>query len=163
MIVKGHGRYQAAIRAGLSTVPVEYQNYETEADEIKDLIADNKIAELSEVDDKEAFALIDKLGEDSFDFDLAGFQVKDFEKEWGSTTKGKNGTPTNPEIEFSEELTEYRNYIVLIFDNDIDWLQAQSLLRLKTVKSLDSREGWVTKGVGRVLKWSDAIKRIYET
>jgi len=50
MIVKGHGRYQAAIRAGLSKVPVEYQNYKTDAEEIKDLIADNKIAELSEVD-----------------------------------------------------------------------------------------------------------------
>ena len=54
MIVKGHGRYQAAIRAGLGKVPVEYQYYETKADEIKDLIADNKIAELSEVDDEMA-------------------------------------------------------------------------------------------------------------
>jgi ParB-like chromosome segregation protein Spo0J len=52
MIVKGHGRYQAAIRAGLSMVPVEYQNYETEADEVRHLISNNKIAEDSLVDCK---------------------------------------------------------------------------------------------------------------
>jgi len=51
MIVKGHGRYKAAIKAGLNEVPVEYQDYENREAEIKDLIADNKIAELSAVDD----------------------------------------------------------------------------------------------------------------
>lgn len=75
MIVKGHGRYKAAIKAGLNEVPVEYQDYENREAEIKDLIADNKIAELSEVDDEVAADLMRSL--DNFtpylSTDLSGF------------------------------------------------------------------------------------------
>lgn len=46
-IVKGHGRYQAAKLAGWLEVPVDIQDYANEAEEWADMIADNKIAELS--------------------------------------------------------------------------------------------------------------------
>lgn len=49
-IVKGHGRLLAAQRAGLTEVPVDYQEYANEAEEYADLIADNRLAELSEID-----------------------------------------------------------------------------------------------------------------
>lgn len=49
-IVKGHGRYQAAKKAGLAEVPVEVQHYENEAAEMADMLADNRIAELAEMD-----------------------------------------------------------------------------------------------------------------
>ena len=49
-IVKGHGRLRAAREAGLTEVPVDYQNYATEAEEYADLVADNRIAELAEID-----------------------------------------------------------------------------------------------------------------
>jgi len=160
MIVKGHGRYQAAIRAALSQVPVEYQYYETKADEVKDLIADNKIAELSGIDNEIAFKLIKDLGQDDFDLQLAGFNVEDFEKDWSGAV-GKNDTgAAAPEIEFSEELVESSNYIVLVFNNDIDWLQAMSLFDLKTVKALHSKKGFEVKGIGRVLNGSKAIEKI---
>jgi len=81
MIVKGHGRYQAAILAALSQVPVEYQHYETKADEVKDLIADNKIAELSIIDNKIAAELMKKIMGSDEDFltDLAYYGYKDSE------------------------------------------------------------------------------------
>lgn len=47
-IVRGHGRLMAAERAGLKEVPVDYQNYDSEAAELADLVADNRIAELSD-------------------------------------------------------------------------------------------------------------------
>lgn len=50
MIVKGHGRLEAAKRLGRREAPVEFQDYESEAAELADLLADNKIAELASID-----------------------------------------------------------------------------------------------------------------
>jgi ParB-like chromosome segregation protein Spo0J len=47
-ITKGHGRLLAAKLAGWKEVPVEFQDYENEATEYSDAIADNRIAELAE-------------------------------------------------------------------------------------------------------------------
>lgn len=61
-IVKGHGRLSAALLEGVKEVPVDYQNYTTEAEEYADLVADNRIAELAEIDNKllaDIFADID--------------------------------------------------------------------------------------------------------
>lgn len=79
-VVAGHGRIEAARINEWEKIPVDFQEFETEADEYAHLIADNKIAELSEVDmgmiNEDAL----KLGED-FDFDLLGIpdfgEVKD--------------------------------------------------------------------------------------
>lgn len=61
-IVKGHGRLSAALLEGMKEVPVDYQNYTNEAEEYADLVADNRIAELAETDNKllaDIFADID--------------------------------------------------------------------------------------------------------
>lgn len=61
-IVKGHGRLAAALLEGMKEAPVDYQNYTTEAEEYADLVADNRIAELAETDNKllaDIFAEID--------------------------------------------------------------------------------------------------------
>lgn len=60
-IVKGHGRLMAAEYGGLTEVPVEYQHYETEADELADLVADNRLAELAEMDKAKLAALFAEL------------------------------------------------------------------------------------------------------
>lgn len=49
-IVKGHGRLMAARMAGLTEAPVDFQEYANEAEEWADLVADNRLAELSEID-----------------------------------------------------------------------------------------------------------------
>ncbi len=49
-ITKGHGRLMAAKLNGWTQMPVDRQDYETEADEYADMVADNKIAELAETD-----------------------------------------------------------------------------------------------------------------
>lgn len=49
-ITSGHGRLLAAQKAGFSEVPVNFQEYESEAQEYADLIADNGIALWSELD-----------------------------------------------------------------------------------------------------------------
>ena len=79
-IVKGHGRLMAAQLAGLDEVPVDYQDYASEAEEYADLIADNRIAELSEIDNKllaDVFAEID-TGE--IDIDQTGYTETEIEQ-----------------------------------------------------------------------------------
>jgi DNA modification methylase len=51
-VVKGHGRLMAAKELKVEFVPVDYQDYESEASEYADLMADNKIQEFSELDIK---------------------------------------------------------------------------------------------------------------
>ena len=61
-IVKGHGRLAASLLEGFKEVPVDYQHYDSEAQEYADLVADNRIAELAEIDQKmlaDIFADID--------------------------------------------------------------------------------------------------------
>lgn len=70
------------------------------------------------------------------------------------------------EVPFSEVLREEHNYIVLYFDNEVDWLQAESVFALETVKALSTRtdgalpESQERKGIGRVLRGADALEAI---
>lgn len=161
LIVKGHGRFMAAIRAGLSKAPVEFQDYDSAAQEAADLIADNKIAEFSLIDDEAARALMDsfKKNED-FTPDDFGFTLDEFAG--GAADHGGRGRQagSKAEIEFTMELAESSNYIVLVFDNDIDWLQAQQFFGLKTVKALDSKPGFQKQGVGRVINGAEVLLKI---
>lgn len=78
LIVKGHGRRVAAIHKGLQYAPVEYQDYATDVEERADLLADNRIAELAEMDEgKLADMIKDIRGEISTE--LAGYTDKDIE------------------------------------------------------------------------------------
>lgn len=70
-VIVGHGRLAAAKHIGMDAVPVDYQDYENEAAEYADMVADNKIAELSEFDNGIFKDLLNGLDED-FDFDLLG-------------------------------------------------------------------------------------------
>jgi len=49
-IVRGHGRLLAARKLGLAEVPVDRQDYSNDAAEWADLIADNRLSELSKID-----------------------------------------------------------------------------------------------------------------
>lgn len=64
----------------------------------------------------------------------------------------------NPEVEFSEELLENNNYVVLYFTNEMDWLKAQTIFGLKKVRS--KHKTLVQSGIGRVIKGADWIDRI---
>lgn len=71
-VIKGHGRLLAARMLGEESVPVDYQNYESEAAEWADMVADNKIAELSAIDEHELNALLHEL-DGQIDLELTGF------------------------------------------------------------------------------------------
>lgn len=74
-IVRGHGRLMAAKAAGLEECPVDYQSYESDEQELQDLIADNRIAELAEIDDELLGELMAELEDAGADVELTGFTV----------------------------------------------------------------------------------------
>ena len=78
-IIKGHGRYQAAKLAGFNEAPVEVQHYENEAAELADMLADNRIAELSEIDNAALNEALQALQiEDPEAVALSGYNEEDW-------------------------------------------------------------------------------------
>jgi len=80
-ITKGHGRLEAAKLNGWTQVPIDRQDYANEAAEYADILADNKIAELSHRDnEKEKFIFQEKiLSDQNFDSALTGYQQSDID------------------------------------------------------------------------------------
>ena len=74
LIVKGHGRLEAAKVAGLKEFPVEYQVFKDNEEEMSALLADNKIAELAEIDNE-------KLKEIFNDFEFEDLSITGFSEE----------------------------------------------------------------------------------
>jgi ParB-like chromosome segregation protein Spo0J len=79
-IVRGHGRLLAAQLLGAEQVPVDRQDYATEAEEWADLIADNRIAELSSADPTLLTELLEELGDSDLDMELTGFDEADLDQ-----------------------------------------------------------------------------------
>jgi ParB-like chromosome segregation protein Spo0J len=75
-MVRGHGRLLAARILGLETIPVDFQDYDNEAQEHADLVADNRIAELAEMDRAGLKDLIEELDTGDLDLEMTGFDEK---------------------------------------------------------------------------------------
>jgi DNA modification methylase len=90
-IVKGHARLEAAKLLKEDKVPVDYQDYENEAMEWADCIADNRIAELAEPSLPELKDLLQELDTGAFDMDLTGFDSKALEELMTQTFQPTDG------------------------------------------------------------------------
>jgi len=91
-VVMGHGRLEAAILLGCETVPVDYQDFETEADELAAMVADNRLAELSVMDREALKDILCDLDTGEIDLDLTGYDSKALE----SILAPVNDPPTCP-------------------------------------------------------------------
>lgn len=76
-IVKGHGRLAAAKLLKLDKVPVDFQNYSNQSEEYADLIADNRIAELSEIDNTKLTDILQELDTGEIPIELTGYTDED--------------------------------------------------------------------------------------
>jgi ParB-like chromosome segregation protein Spo0J len=76
-VVRGHGRLLAAHVLGLDLIPVDFQDYDSEAQEWADLVADNRIAELAEMDSQDLKDIIETLDTGELDLDLTGFDQEE--------------------------------------------------------------------------------------
>ena len=154
VILAGHTRYKAIKKLGKAEVECIVKEGLTEEQKKKYRILDNKTNELADWD---LSLLADELNELDFgDLDL----------DWGLKDPAETAAEEEGEVPFTEVLREEHNYIVLYFDNEVDWLQAESLFDLQTVQSLSTRtDGKITKsgrrrGLGRVLKGAEALEAV---
>lgn len=125
LIIKGHGRLAAAKVAGFEKCPVEYQDYKTEDEENADLLADNKLAELSQADIGLVKALVEGFSDD-FDVSLTG---------WGEDTfteaiKEVSKKPIEPEYPITPKFDEKHNAIVITCNSQDDYIRIRDILDL---------------------------------
>lgn len=78
-IVKGHGRLLAAQYAGFESFPIEYQEFADLEEETAALLADNKIAEFAQIDNKILAELVEELDFENFDIGATGYSKDEFD------------------------------------------------------------------------------------
>ncbi len=78
-IVAGHGRLMVAKKLGVQIVPVDYQDFNSDADEMAVLVADNRLAELSETSEEDLKNILSEL-DGKIEIDLTGFSETEVEQ-----------------------------------------------------------------------------------
>ena len=95
LMVRGHGRLEAAKKADLNYAPINYQDYESEAEEWADLISDNQIAVLAEWNYKGLTEIMGELDTGDFDMELTGFDEQAMEDLMTWSGETPNFKPTD--------------------------------------------------------------------
>lgn len=108
-IVAGHGRLEAAKELGVSIIPVEYQNFASEDNELAVLVGDNRLAELSSLDLNGLQDIIDGFKASDFDTILVGFEPADLDALLGEQ-KPDFGDEKEKELSQSEVTIQAGNY-----------------------------------------------------
>ena len=145
VVLGGNMRLKAAQEVGLKEMPI--------------ILADDWTQE-----QKDEFLIKDNVGFGEWDWDqLANEWDADKLDEWGldlplgfDEIKETKDIPDIGEIEFSEELLLEHNYIVLYFDNPMDWEVAKTVYGLNIVKT-NVPLGSQKIGIGRVINGKNFI------
>lgn len=155
LIIEGHGRLEALKQLGFEEVECIRLDHLNDEERKAYTLAHNKLTMNTDFD----FDVLDEELNSILNIDMEDFGFFKVEEELEKEEE-------KPEVEFSEVIGEEHNYIVLYFDNDVDWLQAESLFDIKPVKCGSTRkDGKITNsmqrvGIGRVLNGSDALNKI---
>lgn len=104
-IVKGHGRLQAALLLKCEQVPVDFQNYANEAEEMADLTADNRLAELAEMNDTMLADILKDLESEEFPLELTGYNEDDLSNMLGDIVDDILDEPEHNDIDSEKEQT----------------------------------------------------------
>jgi hypothetical protein len=149
LIVRGHGRLEAALLMGCDKVPVDEQDYANEAEELADLLADNRLSELAELDEADLKKVIEKLREadPSFDVELTGFMEDEIAKLFAEEDV-EDALETIPRMEC--QAFEHHDYLVFMFHDLRDWMLALQGMGVVEVDYSISRTS-KRIGIGRVL------------
>ena len=153
IVLGGNMRLKAFRDMGIDEVEVSIVQTNSEGEMVKYALADNDSAGYT-VKEKLQYLVA------GLDINLEDYGVHLKPAELLSDILDGQEEKVKGKVEFTEELLEEHNYIVLYFDNSIDWLNLQSLFPLKTVKALDSKKGYEKQGVGRVIKGVDFLNAI---
>lgn len=153
VVIAGNQRFLAAKSLGWKTIPGTIANVPPSKEKRWNIKDNINMGEW----DSEKFAEV--YTELIKDIDISNIGMK--ESEINKLLKSvQSESDIKGEVEFTEELLEENNYIVLVFKNKLDWLQAQTVLGIKSVKALDSKKEWKRVGLGRVIDGVKVINKI---
>lgn len=79
-ITKGHGFLETAIKFEYQQVPVDYQEYESEEEELADIVADNQLPQLAILNHNALTQIMGQLDTGAFDMGLTAFNSSEIEK-----------------------------------------------------------------------------------
>lgn len=153
-ILDGHMRVDEAFKLGEPKVPVLYVDL-SEEEERRMLAVMDPIGGMAKVDKRRLRAVVEGLQTQG---EGLGRLVEDLKRKAGLESDHDDGE--RPEVSFTEELMEEHNYVVLYFDNNVDWLWLQSLYPLPKVKSLRSEGRFQQVGQARVFKGVPFLKAV---
>ena len=153
ILLGGNMRYRALLELGFTEVPIQRAIDWTEEQRQAFIIKDN--VSFGDWD-------MDELG-NNWDMDLLDTWGVPLPFDKDDIEELKNPNNDGSEHPFATELDRESNYVVLKFSTDIDWIQAKTLLGLKTETARRSNGKPWSSGIGRVVDGPRAIKTLQES
>lgn len=144
-VTKGNGLVQMARRQGWD-VPVEYQDYANRAEEIRDVAADNTLAELAVTDDEALRQMLSELDPGEIQFTATS------EEEFRRLVEEAAGD-VEAEFPITAKLHEAYDYVLIFTTNDTEFAFLQNLLGVAPERSYKK----TGVGIGRAIPLARAI------
>lgn len=150
MIVRGHCRFEAAKFLDMASVPVDCQDYATDAAELADLIADRGSTLRAEVDEEQLSDDLYWLKEQGYQIEFTGYDASDIIT--AALAGGEVEAPSDP-IQQSLQLGPEHEYVVILVTSKEEHDRIKEILRLGTVRRGGYRPGsdWDDIGQERVI------------
>lgn len=150
-LVNGHMRLEVAIQNGEEEVPVDFVEL-TEEEEKLALATHDPLAMMAVTDRKKHQSLLDNIDDESGKLAKLLEMYKEKESSFGS------------EVNLIEDMEliafEGYDYIVLVFRNQLDWVSALDLLKIKKVRIPVNAQGQEKIGLGRVVEGTKILELI---
>ena len=161
VVLGGNMRLTAAKKLGLAEMPCAVLPADTPAEKMKEIVVKDNLS-AGEWD-------MDALANEWDDLPLTDWGVPFVPNVEQEVEKAEKDVEVAAKLPFTEVLGEEHNYIVLYFDNEVDWLQAQTIFDIKAVQKLPTANGEQSEafqkgrvGIGRVMNGAKAIEKILE-
>ncbi len=148
-ITRGNGTVEMA-KARDMHVPVEYQDYKSRREEIRDLIADKKAGELAEDDEDALRKLLSELDKEEIEF--TGVLPGELE------ALIRDAEIPEGEFPITAKLHESYDYVLVFTDNESDFVFLQTLCGVETERSYKK----TGVGLGRALPFKRFLESIRE-
>jgi hypothetical protein len=126
-VVSGHGAIEAARRIPTDTVPVEYQDYDSDEAELADLLAHNRLAELATTDGEKLTAVLKQLRGAGGQF-ATGFAADEISELLAEILP----PPLYPIV---ARLNESHHLLCIAVDNETDWQFLKNLTGVRVERS----------------------------
>ncbi len=155
-IVAGNHVWQGARALGAERIAANVEEMDDDTAEAF-LLADNRTSERGTSNEERLAFLLERVAHRGLDG--TGYDGEDVDDLLKRVRKQQVGV-VKPEVPFSTELLEEHQYVVLYFDNTLDWNMAVTKLGIVSEKAPDSTETYQRIGIGRVIRGADVVKRL---